>query len=343
MKTNNITNFTGTINIYNNTDNTITPNTGLLNNTFSNVYLPTKVCKTCHIIKYITEFYNDKSRNDGYTYICKICNNNRKKEYLKENNDENTTINNYLLTTKLCSKCKLVKPFTEFAKNTKTKDGHYCFCKDCSNHINKEYREKHKQEIAEYKKIYNEEHKTEIVERKKQYEYNYKAEIAEQKKQYYINHKDEKHKYYQDNKYTMYPRKLLYILNRLSNDPVFRLIHNNRTRIRQALYLKNKTAQSIDLLGCSPNQFKNWIYWQLPYDMTDEEFKEKYHIDHVQAVSTYDLSIPDNQHIAFHWSNCQPLLATKNLSKGNRRDIWSEIMQEMKVKIYLNLNPDFNL
>ena len=74
--------------------------------------------------------------------------------------------------------------------------------------------------------------------------------------------------------------------------------------------------------------------------MTDEEFKEKYHIDHVWTVRTYDLSIPDNHYIAFYWSNCQPLLATKNVSKENRRDIWSKIMQKMKVKIYFNLNPD---
>ena len=337
MATNNITNPTGTINIYNNTDKTITPNRILLNNNLSNVCIPTKICKACRTIKYITEFYKDKSRCGGYTYICKICNKNHKNEYTKENNDK---FNNENIKTKLCNKCGVIKSFIEFSKNKDNKDGHYYFCKDFSNNINKEYREKNKQEIAEYRKAYNKEHKDDITKRRKQYEYDHKFEIAEKKKQYYIDHKDEKQKYYQDNKDALYPRKLLYILTRLTNDPVFRLIHNNRTRIRQALCLKNKTDHSIDLLGCSPIQFKKWIYWQLPYDMTNEEFKDKYQIDHVRAISTFDMSIPDNQYIAFHWSNCQPLLTKKNLSKGNRRNIWSEIMQEMKVKIYLNLNPD---
>ena len=64
MTTINITN-TGTINIYNNNEQTINPNTELLNNQ-SNVYIPTKVCSTCRTIKYITEFSKRKVNRDGY-------------------------------------------------------------------------------------------------------------------------------------------------------------------------------------------------------------------------------------------------------------------------------------
>ena len=84
--TNNITN-TDTINIYNNTDQTINPNPELLNNNPSIVYISTKVCKTCRTIKHITEFYKDKSRYDGYTYICKICNKDQREEYVEQNKD----------------------------------------------------------------------------------------------------------------------------------------------------------------------------------------------------------------------------------------------------------------
>ena len=60
--TNHITN-TGTINIYNNTNQTINPN----------MYIPTTVCKTCRTIKYITEFHKCKTNNDGYHIQCKNC------------------------------------------------------------------------------------------------------------------------------------------------------------------------------------------------------------------------------------------------------------------------------
>ena len=71
--------------------------------------------------------------------------------------------------------------------------------------------------------------------------------------------------------------------------------------------------------------------WQLPYEMDDNEFKENYHIDHCRAIATFDLSDPGNQFKSFNWQNTQPLLKSKNLSKGAKRDLWSEVMQELKV------------
>ena len=56
MTTNNITTSTVTINNYNNTEQTINPNTELLNNKTPNVYIPIKICITCRTIKYVTEF-----------------------------------------------------------------------------------------------------------------------------------------------------------------------------------------------------------------------------------------------------------------------------------------------
>ena len=86
--TNNITTSTVTMNIYNNSYQTITPKTKLLENNSQTVYIPTKVCKTCRTIKYVTKFYKDKSRFDGYAYRCKFCQNNSKKEYVKRNKDK---------------------------------------------------------------------------------------------------------------------------------------------------------------------------------------------------------------------------------------------------------------
>ena len=53
--TNNITTTTMNMNIYNNTDQTIN----------LNMYIPTKVCKTCRIIKQLTEFHTNKNSSDG--------------------------------------------------------------------------------------------------------------------------------------------------------------------------------------------------------------------------------------------------------------------------------------
>ena len=53
MTTVNITTPTTIIKIYNNTDQTIN----------TNMYIPTKVCNTCRIIKQLTEFYKDNKKS----------------------------------------------------------------------------------------------------------------------------------------------------------------------------------------------------------------------------------------------------------------------------------------
>ena len=76
--TNNITTFTVNMSIYNNTDQTINPNT----------YIPTKVCSKCRTIKQLTKFFKDNKSNDGYKNQCKNCRRNYKKEYSEENKDK---------------------------------------------------------------------------------------------------------------------------------------------------------------------------------------------------------------------------------------------------------------
>ena len=58
----------------------ITTSTVTINN-YNSTYIPTKVCNTCRTIKQLTEFYEDKSKHDGYQTQCKNC----KKKLKKKN------------------------------------------------------------------------------------------------------------------------------------------------------------------------------------------------------------------------------------------------------------------
>ena len=73
----------------------------------------------------------------------------------------------------------------------------------------------------------------------------------------------------------------------------------------------------------------------MPYNMTDAEFTNNYEIDHVVPLSSFDFSNEENQFIAFNWQNCRALLKSKNRSKGVKRDVWSEVMQELQVYVFL--------
>ena len=69
--------------------------------------------------------------------------------------------------------------------------------------------------------------------------------------------------------------------------------------------------------------------------MNDNEFRNNYEIDHVVPLSSFDLSNQDNQFIAFNWQNCRAFFKCKNRSKGAKRDIWSEVIQELQVNVFL--------
>jgi hypothetical protein len=45
-------------------------------------------CNVCFVIKPLSEFYNDKTRNLGKSYTCKTCKNNKVKKYRSSLSDE---------------------------------------------------------------------------------------------------------------------------------------------------------------------------------------------------------------------------------------------------------------
>lgn len=55
---------------------------------------------------------------------------------------------------KVCSKCQLQKPQSRFHKNSKSRDGLHCYCKECRAKIQKEYRQENKEKITAYNKQY---------------------------------------------------------------------------------------------------------------------------------------------------------------------------------------------
>lgn len=75
------------------------------------------------------------------------------------------------MNTKKCPKCDEVKSVDEFYKNSQTKDGLKCYCKDCCKSDNKKREPKYKQ-------------------MRKQYREDNKYEVREHKRKYYQNNKD---------------------------------------------------------------------------------------------------------------------------------------------------------
>jgi len=147
--------------------------------------------------------------------------------------------------------------------------------------------------------------------------------LAITRKRYYQQHKDEYLKRHQS--YMADPikrqRKNIHACNRdrtrRISDINYKLKRNLRTRIWSALKGLYKTARSEKLVGCSIENLKCHLEKQFQSGMTWDNYG-KWHVDHIKPCSSFDLSIPSQQHECFHFTNLQPLWAKDNISKNNK-------------------------
>lgn len=97
------------------------------------------------------------------------------------------------------------------------------------------------------------------------------------------------------------------------SDPNFKVLENLRNRIKNAV--KNKSECTIDLLGCSIEDFRKHLELKFYGDMSWDNYGKKWHIDHIKPCCAFDLSNPIQQKECFGYLNCQPLLIKDNLDK----------------------------
>jgi hypothetical protein len=121
-----------------------------------------------------------------------------------------------------------------------------------------------------------------------------------------------------------------YILNwrkkKKIEDPAFLLGLNCRTMVYNRLkrYKSKKYARTFDLIGCSPQELKQYLESKFYPDKNTGECMTwdnygmyGWHIDHIKPVSRFtDLASPEQQKECFNYRNLQPLWWWENLSKG---------------------------
>lgn len=197
--------------------------------------------------------------------------------------ENNTIMNNTL--NKICTKCKIEKPSTEFYNSNKTKDGKTTCCGECYRIKSRIYHYENKESIAKKSKLY----------RKNNRDYFNKKNKEWAKKTGY---------------YSTYQKK------RLEKDAFFKFKNRLRTLIRNAVtkqgYTKN--SKSFQILGCEYNYFITYIESKFKDGMNWDNYG-KWHLDHIIPIS----SARNEQDIIKlnHYTNFQPLWAKDNLIKYN--------------------------
>jgi len=153
----------------------------------------------------------------------------------------------------------------------------------------KEYLEKNKDKIAIQQKLNHQRNKAKIAKYMKKYN-----------KKYRDSHKEEMREYEK---------------NRKKNNLNYRLAYSLRNRIRLALKNNQKSGHTMDLLGYSIKQLKEYLEKQFKSGMSFSNYG-KWHIDHIIPCAKFNLTKESEQRKCFHYTNLQPLWAKENLEKG---------------------------
>ena len=131
-------------------------------------------------------------------------------------------------------------------------------------------------------------------------------------KQYYINKNIEKHKLLS---------KLQGSIIRQSRDNTlqFKLWENLISRINKAYKFKNiiRIISYKQLIGCNEIELYNHLESILPICFKMSDYP-KWEVDHIKAISNYDLNNVEQQLECFNYTNLQPLLKILNQQKFNK-------------------------
>lgn len=105
---------------------------------------------------------------------------------------------------------------------------------------------------------------------------------------------------------------------RRRRDPSYRIAGNMRSRVRAVLLGKNKSAPTMEMLGCSLDYLRRWLSHQFRGDMSWENYGSVWELDHVRPCCSFDFSDDAAQRACFIWSNLRPMLVGENRSKNGR-------------------------
>lgn len=235
--------------------------------------------------------------------------------------------------TDICVRCEKEKPISDFVKDKAKLNGYRCVCKNCRRihylknkkeirENQKEYYQKNKEHLIEKQKKYSKNHKEEIKESGKLYREKNKDSIKEKKKKYAKDNSEKISSYFKqyckDNKDSLREKTRIRRNKRRKTDPNYRVLGNLRKRIYDALNGKCKSARSIELLGCTIEEYRIYLSSKFQDGMTWENYgRGGWSIDHIIPCDSFDLSEPEQQLQCFNYLNTQPLWERDNIAKGN--------------------------
>ncbi len=199
--------------------------------------------------------------------------------------------------------------------------------KEAKRIADKSYRDANKEAIREQRRRYREINR-EVISQKKKARYQQNKEEIKQKERlrrqrdpqrYREMHNKSQKQWRLENKDRVRAIYSRHMKKKRREDPLFDLKCKCRERIAHALRKTGarKSERTIKLIGCSAAQLAAHLESLFEPGMTwGNRGRNGWHIDHIIPLAKFDLTDPEQQAAAFHYTNLQPLWAKDNIRKG---------------------------
>jgi hypothetical protein len=122
-----------------------------------------------------------------------------------------------------------------------------------------------------------------------------------------------KHKEYREKHKIKFQKRKV---ERYHTEPSFKIISLLRHRLHRVIKNKHKEKNTIELLGCSIEEFKLYIENLFLPEFTWENHGEIWELDHIIGCANFNMEILTEQQKCFHYTNLQPLFKTTEIAKS---------------------------
>jgi hypothetical protein len=200
---------------------------------------------------------------------------------------------------KTCCRCKEHKPYDEFYKNNHVKGGYSSKCIPCEKQYQIEYRS-------------NDENRKRKNINDIQYYYKNKEKFSQKRKEYDLKHPERQKEYNRAN----LENNNLTQKKRYSCDINYKLRKLTTTRIYTLITGFTKSKKTMEILGCTAEEFKQHIESLFSPEMTWENHGDIWEIDHILPCALFDFTQEGDLEKCFHYSNHQPLFKTTEIAES---------------------------
>jgi hypothetical protein len=200
---------------------------------------------------------------------------------------------------KTCCRCKEHKPYDEFYKNNHVKGGYSSKCISCEKQYQIEYRSN------------NENRKRKNI-NDIQYYHKNKEKFSQKRKEYDLKHPERQKEY---NRVNLENNNLTQ-KKRYSCDINYKLRKLTTTRIYTLINGFTKSKKTMEILGCTAEEFKQHIESLFSPEMTWENHGDIWEIDHILPCASFDFTREGDLEKCFHYSNHQPLFKTTEIAES---------------------------